>query len=55
MQIPASLERLVEEFSRFPGIGRKTAQRVGFRGAAISDLALSAIDDVPADRIPLLT
>ena len=31
MQIPASLERLVEEFSRFPGIGRKTAQRLAFR------------------------
>ena len=31
MQIPAPLERLVEEFSRFPGVGRKTAQRFAFR------------------------
>ena len=30
MQIPAALERLIEEFSRFPGIGRKTAQRLAF-------------------------
>ena len=28
MQIPAALERLIEEFSRFPGVGRKTAQRL---------------------------
>ena len=28
MQIPAPLERLIEEFSRFPGVGRKTAQRL---------------------------
>ena len=31
MQIPAPLERLVEEFSRFPGVGRKTAQRLAFQ------------------------
>ena len=31
MQIPTPLERLVEEFSRFPGVGRKTAQRLAFR------------------------
>ena len=30
MQIPAALERLIEEFSRFPGVGRKTAQRLAF-------------------------
>ena len=30
MQIPAALERLIEEFSRLPGIGRKTAQRLAF-------------------------
>ena len=30
MQIPVSLERLVYEFSRFPGVGRKTAQRLAF-------------------------
>ena len=28
--IPLSIERLIEEFSRFPGIGRKTAQRMAF-------------------------
>ena len=30
MQIPIALERLVSEFSRFPGVGRKTAQRLAF-------------------------
>ena len=30
MQIPVALERLVFEFSRFPGVGRKTAQRLAF-------------------------
>ena len=30
MQIPDALERLVYEFSRFPGVGRKTAQRLAF-------------------------
>ena len=28
--IPDSILRLIEEFSRFPGIGRKTAQRMAF-------------------------
>ena len=28
--IPKSIVRLIEEFSRFPGIGRKTAQRMAF-------------------------
>ena len=28
--IPDSIVRLIEEFSRFPGIGRKTAQRMAF-------------------------
>ena len=28
--IPDSINRLIEEFSRFPGIGRKTAQRMAF-------------------------
>ena len=27
--IPPSLERVIEEFSKFPGIGKKTAQRLG--------------------------
>jgi recombination protein RecR len=30
MQTPVALERLVFEFSRFPGVGRKTAQRLAF-------------------------
>lgn len=30
MQIPVALERLVYEFSRFPGVGRKTAQRLAY-------------------------
>ncbi len=28
--VPQSINRLIEEFSRFPGIGRKTAQRMAF-------------------------
>lgn len=28
--IPDSINRLIEEFARFPGIGRKTAQRMVF-------------------------
>ena len=44
MQIPAALERLIEEFSRFPGVGRKTAQR----------LALSILRYTP-DEIQNLT
>ena len=27
--IPPSLEKVIEEFSRFPGVGKKTAQRLG--------------------------
>ena len=30
MNIPASLERLVAELARLPGVGRKTAQRLAF-------------------------
>ena len=30
MQFPFALERLVYEFSRLPGVGRKTAQRLAF-------------------------
>ena len=28
--LPASLERVIQELGKFPGIGRKTAQRMGF-------------------------
>ena len=30
MQLPEALERLVQEFSRLPGVGPKTAQRLAF-------------------------
>jgi recombination protein RecR len=30
MNIPASLERLIQELSRLPGVGQKTAQRLAF-------------------------
>ncbi len=29
--LPDSLERITEQFSRFPGIGKKTAQRMAFQ------------------------
>ena len=48
--LPPPVERLAEEFSRFPGIGSKTAQRLAFhavRMAPAHGLALSgAISDV---------
>ena len=37
MQFPVALERLVYEFSRLPGIGRKTAQRLAFNILRYSD------------------
>lgn len=50
MKIPASLQRLVEELARLPGIGQKTAQRLAFsilRGDAERARALSeAVLDV---------
>ena len=30
MAYPRALERLIEEFSRFPGVGRRTAERLAF-------------------------
>jgi len=30
MKIPKALERVVESFERLPGIGPKSAQRLGF-------------------------
>lgn len=38
MNIPASLERLVQELSRLPGVGQKTAQRLAF-GILKDDMA----------------
>ena len=37
MQFPVALERLVYEFSRLPGVGRKTAQRLAFNILRYSD------------------
>ena len=47
--IPPSLERVIEEFSKFPGIGKKTAQRLGLhvlksRRENILTLAQALID-----------
>ena len=47
--IPDTIEKLIEEFSRFPGIGRKTAQRMTFNvlkssTEEASTLAKSIID-----------
>ena len=38
MNIPASLERLVQELARLPGIGQKTAQRLAFSILRYDDL-----------------
>ncbi len=35
--IPESVERLIDEFARFPGIGRKTARRMAFHILKASD------------------
>ena len=48
--LPPALERLVEQFARLPGIGRKTAQRLAFfvlslpeeEAAAFADAIVSA-------------
>lgn len=51
--LPPPVERLAEEFARFPGIGSKTAQRLAFhavRMAPAHGLALSrAVADVVSD------
>jgi recombination protein RecR len=48
--LPAPVERLAEEFARFPGIGSKTAQRLAFHAVRLAPahgLALSgAVADV---------
>ena len=48
--IPPSLEKVIEEFSKFPGIGKKTAQRLGIHvlksnSENIMNLAQALIDD----------
>jgi recombination protein RecR len=51
--LPPPVERLAEEFARFPGIGSKTAQRLAFHAVRIAPahgLALSgAVADVARD------
>tara|TARA_B100000131_G_C18122437_1_gene613408 strand:+ start:2872 stop:3468 length:597 start_codon:yes stop_codon:yes gene_type:complete len=47
--IPPSLEKVIEEFSKFPGIGKKTAQRLGIHvlksnSENIMNLAQALID-----------
>ena len=52
MNIPASLERLVAELARLPGVGQKTAQRLAFsilrNDAARAHALASAIEEVKA-------
>ena len=47
---PPSLERVIDAFSRFPGIGKKTAQRLGFHVLKTDALQISefaqALQDV---------
>ena len=51
-QLPEPLERLVQELSRLPGIGPKTAQRLAFHLLRVdrvrADALASAIEDVKA-------
>ncbi len=50
MNIPASLERLVQELARLPGVGQKTAQRLAFsilrNDAARAHALAHAIEEV---------
>ncbi len=52
MNIPASLERLVQELARLPGVGQKTAQRLAFsilrNDTARADALAAAIREVKA-------
>ncbi len=52
MNIPASLERLVQELSRLPGVGQKTAQRLAFsilrNDASRAQALANAIEEVKA-------
>jgi recombination protein RecR len=51
-QLPEPLERLIQELSRLPGIGPKTAQRLAFHVLRVdrvrADALASAIEDVKA-------
>jgi len=45
MQLPVALERLVYEFSRLPGVGRKTAQRLAFNILRYTDEEVKNLAD----------
>ena len=47
--IPDTIEKLIEEFSRFPGIGRKTAQRMTFNVLKSSTEEASALSKAIID------
>ena len=42
---PAALEKLVEQFARIPGVGRKSAQRMAFFVLSLPDKEASAFAD----------
>ncbi len=45
MPYPRSLERLIEEFGRFPGVGRRTAERLAFHVLRSPEDAVRALAD----------
>ena len=46
----APLEKLIEEFSKFPGIGRKGATRMAYQVLSMSDAACSNSSCAPPRR-----
>ena len=42
---PAALEKLVEQFARIPGVGRKSAQRMAFFVLSLPDKEAAAFAD----------
>lgn len=49
LKLPASLERLINEFSKLPGIGPKSAQRLAFYLLKKSTVDLSSLSDAVAN------
>ena len=48
---PAALEKLVEQFARIPGVGRKSAQRMAFFVLSLPDKEAAAFADaITADK-----
>lgn len=45
LKLPTSLERVINEFGRLPGIGPKTAQRLGFYLLKKDSLDLNSLSD----------